>query len=179
MPRCSTGVLGQCMPTDITRRMPTAGKGKSLRTGYLRVRLRAISAGAVRIRTPTSAGRHHSLGDTLNSVSRASEWKAAQFLDGDRMSGNELGLRIAAGNVPNLVHGPFDGNKSIIGPWGIIVDGNDNIWVANNWQLPQQAGFQEVPPEAVSTRFGGNGAVIFFGIAKPVRTPLIGPVQGW
>ena len=26
---------------------------------------------------------------------------------------------------------PFDGGKSIIGPWGIAIDGNDNVWVAN------------------------------------------------
>jgi hypothetical protein len=57
------------------------------------------------------------------------------------------------------------------------IDPAGNMWVANNWQLPEEAGFQESPPEAVSTRFGGNGAVVFFGIAKPVRTPMIGPVQ--
>jgi len=127
---------------------------------------------------------------------------------------------------------PFDGGKSIIGPWGIAVDGNDhvwianstgrsvaqlcgvrtetcppgmktgdpispssgyigglqiitdvevdpagNVWVANNWDLPVKAGFQKAPEESLSTRFGGNGAVVFFGLAKPVRTPLIGPVQ--
>src|SRR6266567_4694307 len=125
---------------------------------------------------------------------------------------------------------PFDGGKSILGPWGIAIDGNDNvwvangsghsvaqlcgarpancppgtktgdaisppggyigglqfltdlaidpagnIWVANNWDLAEQAGFKEMPPAALSTRFGGNGTVIFFGLAKPVRTPLIGP----
>jgi streptogramin lyase len=125
---------------------------------------------------------------------------------------------------------PFDGGKSIVGPWGIAIDGNDNVWVANatgrsvthlcgarpancppgmktgdpisppgghigglqiltdlaidpagnvwvanNWDLPEQAGFKKVPPPALSTRFGGNGAVVFFGLAKPVRTPLIGP----
>jgi DNA-binding beta-propeller fold protein YncE len=127
---------------------------------------------------------------------------------------------------------PFDGGKSIIGPWGIAIDGNDNVWVANatghsvahlcgarpancppgtktgdpisppggyigglqiltdlaigpagdvwvanNWDMPEQAGFKEVPPPALSTRFGGNGTVVFFGLAKPVRTPLIGPPQ--
>jgi hypothetical protein len=127
---------------------------------------------------------------------------------------------------------PFDGDGSLIGPWGISVDGNDNIWianstgrsiaqlcgvrtencppgfetgdrisppggyigglqittdlevdpagnvwVANNWDLPEESGFKKVPPEALSTRFGGNGAVVFYGLAKPVRTPLIGPVQ--
>jgi hypothetical protein len=35
----------------------------------------------------------------------------------------------------------------------------------------------KVPEPALSTRWGGNGAVVFFGLAKPVRTPLIGPVQ--
>jgi len=34
-----------------------------------------------------------------------------------------------------------------------------------------------VPDEALSSCFGGNGALGFFGLAKPVRTPLIGPVQ--
>jgi len=129
------------------------------------------------------------------------------------------------------VLGPFDGGKSIIGPWGIAIDGNDNVWVANstgrsitqlcgvrietcppgfntgdsisprggyigglqiitdididpagnvwvanNWNRPDE-GFNDVPDEALSTRFGGNGAVVFFGLAAPVRTPLIGPVQ--
>jgi streptogramin lyase len=125
----------------------------------------------------------------------------------------------------------FDGGKSINGPWGIAIDGNDNVWVANsmgrsitelcgarpgtcplgsktgdpisppggyiggqkiitdvaidpagnvwvanNWDRPDQ-GFKEVPDPALSTRFGANGTVVFFGLAKPVRTPLIGPVQ--
>jgi len=130
------------------------------------------------------------------------------------------------------VLGPFDAGKTMSGPWGIAIDGNDNVWVANstgrsimqlcglrpencppglktgdpisppggylgglqiitdvaidaagnvwaanNWQLPEQAGFKQVPDEAVSTRFGGNGAVVFFGLAKPVLPPLIGPVR--
>ena len=125
---------------------------------------------------------------------------------------------------------PFDGGKSINGPWGIAVDGNDNVWVANgfghtitvlcgarpetcphgtktgdpisppggyiggmqtaitdvamdpagnvwvanNWDLPDE-GFNKVPDPALATRFGGNGIVVFFSLAKPVRTPLIGP----
>lgn len=124
---------------------------------------------------------------------------------------------------------PFNAGKTINAPWGIVIDGNDNVWVANgtgsvthlcgarpekcppgmnigdpisppggyigglqiltdlavdpagnvwvanNWDLPEQAGFKKVPPPALSTRFGGNGTVVFFGVAKPVRTPLIGP----
>jgi streptogramin lyase len=124
---------------------------------------------------------------------------------------------------------PFDGGKSIIAPWGIAIDGNDNVWVANslgrsvthlcgvrpencppgkktgdpisppggyiggqkiitdvaidpagnvwvanNWDRPDE-GMKEVPAPALSTRFGANGTVVFFGLAKPVKTPLIGP----
>ena len=32
--------------------------------------------------------------------------------------------------------------------------------------------------EALSTRCGGDGVTIFYGMAKPVRTPLIGPARG-
>jgi len=148
----------------------------------------------------------------------------------------EILTKYPGGDV-SLVHpngtvlGPFNANKSIIGPWGIAIDGNDNVWVANstgrsvtqlcgvrietcppgfktgdpitpsgnytgglqiitdvavdpagnlwvanNWNRPDE-GFKKTPEEALSTRFGGNGAVVFFGIAKPVRTPLIGPVR--
>ena len=124
---------------------------------------------------------------------------------------------------------PFDGGKSINAPWGIAVDGNDNVWVANafgrsvthlcgvrletcppgaktgdpisppggyigglqiitdvaidpagnvwvanNWDSPDE-GFKKEPEPAYSTRFGGNGTVVFYGLAKPVKTPLIGP----
>jgi streptogramin lyase len=125
---------------------------------------------------------------------------------------------------------PFDGGKSIIAPWGIAIDGNDNVWVANatghsvthlcgarpencppgtktgdpisppggyigglqngitdvaidpagnvwvpnNWDQYDQ-GFKKVPDPTLATRFGGNGVVVFFGVAKPVLTPLIGP----
>jgi len=57
----------------------------------------------------------------------------------------------------------------------LAIDPAGNLWVANNWDLPEQAGFKKAPPPALSTRFGGNGTVVFFGVAKPVRTPLIGP----
>ncbi len=57
----------------------------------------------------------------------------------------------------------------------LAVDPAGNVWVANNWDLPEQVGFKKVPPPALSTRFGGNGAVVFFGLAKPVRIPLTGP----
>ena len=55
-----------------------------------------------------------------------------------------------------------------IGPAG-------DVWVANNWQ-----NFDAVlgrVAEPLSTVGGGQGVVVFYGMAKPVRTPLIGPAQ--
>jgi len=31
----------------------------------------------------------------------------------------------------------------------------------------------------LSTRCGGHGVVIFFGMAKPLRSPQIGPARGY
>jgi len=146
----------------------------------------------------------------------------------------ELLVKYPGGDVSmvrpdGIVLSPFDAGESINGPWGIAIDGNDNVWVANamghsvtqlcgarpancppgtktgdsispsggyigglqtitdvavdpagnvwvanNWDRPDE-GFKKVPDPALATRFGGNGTVVFFGLAKPVRTPLIGP----
>jgi len=53
-----------------------------------------------------------------------------------------------------------------IGPAG-------DVWVTNNWQYyPAALGKVD---EALSTLGAGQGLVVFYGMAKPVKTPLIGP----
>ena len=133
---------------------------------------------------------------------------------------------------------PFNGGDSIIGPWGITIDGNDhvwiangfgktvtelcgartetcppgyktgdpisppktgyagkgmqfltgvvidpagNAWVANNIDLMDEVCIKQVPDESLSTRCGGNAFVEFFGVAKPVKTPVVAgsQVRGW
>ena len=56
-----------------------------------------------------------------------------------------------------------------IGPAG-------DVWVTNNWQDTAVC-YGDKPEEGASTRCGGQGVVVFFGMAKPVKTPLIGPVR--
>jgi len=129
------------------------------------------------------------------------------------------------------VHGPFNAGGAITGPWGVAIDGNDNVWVASstsqsvtqlcgvrtetcpaglktgdpitpsegyigglqtiapialdpagnvwvgNGFYDTETGFSKDPQEARSTQFGAHTIVVFFGVAKPVRTPLIGPVR--
>ena len=55
-----------------------------------------------------------------------------------------------------------------IGPAG-------DVWVMNNWELLDSC--FSAKPEAQSTRCGGQGVTIFFGMAKPVRAPQIGPAR--
>lgn len=57
-----------------------------------------------------------------------------------------------------------------IGPAG-------DVWVMNNWQDIDSC--LDVPDEVLSTRCGGQGVVIFFGMAKPVRAPQIGPTRAY
>jgi hypothetical protein len=53
-----------------------------------------------------------------------------------------------------------------IGPAG-------DVWVTNNWQVYQDA--MGKVDEALQTQGAGQGVVVFYGMAKPVKTPLVGP----
>jgi hypothetical protein len=57
------------------------------------------------------------------------------------------------------------------------IDPAGNVWVSNNWQNPESC--YGKPDESVSTRCGGQGMTVFYGMAKPVRSPQIGPAQPW
>jgi len=57
----------------------------------------------------------------------------------------------------------------------IAVDPAGNVWAMNNWQDIDSC--YPNPSEALSTRCGGQGVVIFYGVAKPVRAPQIGPAR--
>jgi len=170
------------------------------------------------------------VGDVLSPESKAEE-DAKEWIGLFDILTEYPGGDVSMIRPDGTVLAAFDANGSIIGPWGVAIDGNDNVWianstgrsvtqlcgvrtetcppgletgdpispsggfvgglqiitdveidpagnvwVANNWDRPDQ-GFKQVPEEALSTRFGGNGVVVFFGLAKPVHTPLIGPVQ--
>jgi hypothetical protein len=55
----------------------------------------------------------------------------------------------------------------------VVVGPAGDVWVSNNWQYyPADLGRV---PEALSTLGAGQGLVVFYGMAKPVRVPMIGP----
>jgi hypothetical protein len=57
----------------------------------------------------------------------------------------------------------------------IAVGPAGDVWAMNNWEILDSC--FGTPPEALSTRCGGQGVTIFFGMARPVRAPQIGPVR--
>ena len=63
---------------------------------------------------------------TVNELTTvASAFTAARFIEGEAISGNPLGLRIAAGNIPNLVDPQTGG-------WGkVIVDPGNSTWTTS------------------------------------------------
>lgn len=56
------------------------------------------------------------------------------------------------------------------------IDPAGNVWVADNWETPD-ACWNPNFNEARSTQCGGNGLTVFYGMAKPVRAPQIGPAK--
>jgi hypothetical protein len=59
----------------------------------------------------------------------------------------------------------------------VSIDPAGDVWVSNNWQDP--AACYAKADEGLSTRCGGQGFVVFYGMAKPVRSPQIGPARGF
>ena len=55
------------------------------------------------------------------------------------------------------------------------IDPAGDVWVSNNWQ--DELSRDGKPDEGVSTRCGGHGIVVFYGMAKPVKAPQVGPAQ--
>lgn len=122
----------------------------------------------------------------------------------------------------------FTGNNEVVVPWGVSIDGNDdvwvgnfwgrgvvllagddtkghpegtktgdlihtfqsgviqmvtdvsidpagNVWVANNWDNFEAVG--DNPSEPISTKGVGSGIVVIYGVASPVKTPVLGQVE--
>jgi hypothetical protein len=61
----------------------------------------------------------------------------------------------------------------------VSIDPAGNVWVSNNWQDWNSCYAEPRQDEGVSTRCGGQGMIVFYGMAKPVRAPQIGPARGF
>ena len=58
----------------------------------------------------------------------------------------------------------------------VAVDPAGNVWAANNWNQAD-AVLAYDPARLTSTQGGGSGITVIYGVAAPVKTPLIGAVR--
>lgn len=58
-------------------------------------------------------------------------------------------------------------------PTDAVVDSAGNVWVANNWNDPT-ALIEKNPDHSISTKGGGTGILIVYGVANPVVNPVRG-----
>jgi hypothetical protein len=58
----------------------------------------------------------------------------------------------------------------------VSIDPAGNAWVANNWNNIDAVGDAD-PARSTSTWGGGSGIVVIYGVAAPVKTPLMGPMR--
>ncbi|MCB1729839.1 MAG: hypothetical protein KDI21_05095 [Halieaceae bacterium] len=58
----------------------------------------------------------------------------------------------------------------------VVIDPAGNAWVANNWNVLDVLDTPD-PDRTNSTKGGGDGLVVIYGVAAPVKTPVIGQVQ--
>ena len=58
----------------------------------------------------------------------------------------------------------------------VAIDPAGNVWAANNWN-DKDAVMAYDPARPTSTWGGGSGITVIYGVAAPVKTPLIGQVR--
>jgi streptogramin lyase len=74
----------------------------------------------------------------------------------------------------DIIHYYVNGNTQKV--TSVQVDPAGNIWYANNWN--EVTAITDIDPDrSLITQAGGDGVVVFYGLAAPVKTPLIGPVR--
>ena len=91
------------------------------------------------------------------------------LMAGDDTKGHPAGTK--AGDV---IHQFQSGSIQMITE--VAVDPAGNVWAANNWNQ-QDAVMAYEPTRPTSTWGGGSGITVIYGVAAPVKTPLMGPVQ--
>jgi len=90
------------------------------------------------------------------------------------MAGADPKGRSAGKNTGDVIHSFQGGSLQMV--TDVIPDAAGNLWVANNWNVPE-AVLDTNPALPTSTWGGGSGIVVIYGIAAPTRTPVMGHAQ--
>jgi hypothetical protein len=95
--------------------------------------------------------------------------KGVVLMAGDDTKGHPAGTK--AGDA---IHQFQSGSVQLITDVG--VDPAGNVWAANNWNAVEPI-VADVPISRTSTWGGGSGLTIIYGVAAPVKAPLMGQVR--
>jgi hypothetical protein len=95
--------------------------------------------------------------------------KGVVLMAGDRTKGHPDGTKTG-----DAIHQFQSGSIQLI--TDVAVDPAGNVWAANNWNAIEPA-VADNPISRTSTWGGGSGLTIIYGVAAPVKTPLMGQVR--
>jgi hypothetical protein len=90
------------------------------------------------------------------------------------MAGAEPKGQTAGARTGDLVHQFTGGTIQML--TDVVIDPAGNVWAANNWNSAEAA-VEDQPGYPISTWGGGSGLTVIYGVAAPVKTPLMGTVR--
>ncbi len=96
--------------------------------------------------------------------------RSVVLMAGDRTKGHPTGTKTG-----DVIHVFQSGSIQMI--TDVAIDPAGNVWAANNWNLVEAAMADKNPSFPTSTWGGGSGLTVIYGVAAPVKTPLMGQVR--
>ncbi|CAB5089706.1 NHL repeat precursor [Olavius algarvensis associated proteobacterium Delta 3] len=90
------------------------------------------------------------------------------------MAGAEPKGRTEGAKTGDVIHVFQSGSIQMV--TDAVVDPAGNVWVANNWNVIDALDNPD-PARPTSTKGGGDGIVVIYGVASPVKTPVMGPAR--
>jgi hypothetical protein len=92
------------------------------------------------------------------------------LLAGDDTKGHPAGTKTG-----DVIHEFKKGSMQLM--TDVAIDPAGNVWAANNWNNVNAAMADVNPALQTSTWGGGTGLTVIYGVAAPVKTPLMGQVR--
>lgn len=97
--------------------------------------------------------------------------RGVMLMAGDHTKGHPPGTKTG-----DCIHNFQSGSIQMI--TDVAIDPAGNVWAANNWNAVEPV-VSENPIRSTSTWGGGSGITIIYGVASPVRPPLMGQVRAY
>jgi hypothetical protein len=185
--RFGNGPHGKATLDQLTKVMKSGGNFDEVLTRAMSKQVGGVDGGSVTLLRPDGT---QAPGSPFSGTSLPGPW--AVVVDGDdtvwisNFAGPSSQIAHLCGAQPEACPAGMKTGDPISPPLGYVggglqmqtdlaIDPAGNVWVMNNWQNIDSC--FGTPPEASSTLCGGQGVTVFYGMARPVRAPQIGPAR--